>query len=391
MSIGNKYFKILNILNFNKSIVKKVDILIWNSFNSQYILDTLSYNYTCTTLEFTKNKIDIFFSIKFIYFYLFNLINQNSLSFNYLSTNIQYLQPRLIITYLSNSPYPDKIEEKYKNIKFLSIQYTPETPDNISNKYFYYFSWASMSKIVLDKYNIDYKKIYEIGSLKLAKYLEKKESRSYYNYDIGFISTYRLLYENMDFINYSNKKTNELQKIVNCLNKLLFKINLLLKNLVLNNYTIGIALTNTDRSFKEMESEIKYYTNISKKLKLLPKENLSSYDLSENSKIILTLNSSLGFELVSLGKKVIFLIDDKEFLDISKIPWGNDDLLYNNIPTFLRCDFKVENLISKIKYLENIDNQQYNKMTEDFRNYYCLSPNNTIELFNKYINEIINT
>lgn len=381
----------IKILKLNKRVSKSIDVLIWNSFNSQYLLEILSEKKSCRIVEFSKKRIDIFIDPRFYYIIFVNVLKKRSLSYLYLSTCLKYLKPKIVITYLSNSSFPYKIAEDFKKIKFASVQYTPETPDNILDNYYYYLSWGGMSRIVFEKFKINYSHIYSIGSLKLACYLKSKSKRSSYSYDIGFISTYRLLYENMNFEKFSSQKKVELKDIVSCLNKILKKTNILLQELLFNKYNVCVAMSNTDRTDIESQSEFKYYKQISSKLHLLPKHNLSSYSLSENSKIILTLNSSLGFELVSLGKRVLFLIDDYEFLQQSKVPWGNFDLMYENIPNFLRSSFNFEELYNKIIYLDNLSDDEYFSITNEFRMYYCLNPDNTLELFNNSINEIINS
>lgn len=379
------YFKAIRIFtNFKKN----ANIIVWNSYNSEYVIKILETNYSTQLVEFSTKNIYIFFSIEFAYNFIKYLIYYKKIEYAYAAVIISIFNPKLFISYLSNTPFPKNISKDFSDIKLVSIQYAPESPNNMLYNYEYYFSWGNMSEDLFHKYQAQYKKIYKIGSLKLATLNSINHT---INNKLVFISTYRTMYHMLDFKGYSNLEKQELYQITLCLNDLLEKSKILLKKLLDRNFEIAVAMANTDKSCYEKENEINFYNSISKKILQVPKIGLSSYSVCKDSDITITINSSLGFELIAIGKKVIFLIDEKEFLDISLQPWGKENLLYQNIPNFLRSSFNEKVLINKIDFLKSLDNNKYIEMTEEFRKYYCLSPNNTIELFNKHINEIINT
>ena len=58
-------------------------------------------------------------------------------------------------------------------------------------------------------------------------------------------------------------------------------------------------------------------------------ENISSYDLAEKSEMIITINSTLGSELLSRNKKVLF-IDLLHFFGSAHAPYTNtkEDFFY---------------------------------------------------------------
>lgn len=386
-----KYFSIFKSIRFLNS-KNHADIIIWNTFNSEYIINSLNKKYSTSVVEFSNQNIYLFKSFHFFYLFIYNIFKHFNINYAYSLAVILFIKPKIIITYLSNSPFPKNLPELNKKIKFISIQYAPESPDNALKKYYYYFSWGSMSEKLFNKYGIEYKKIFTIGSLKLATFLEKYPSCEFkINNQIAFISTYRRMYHKMDFSNYSDLEKDTLYDITYCLNRLLIKTENLLKKLCERNFEVSVALANSEKTIIEKNCEIEYFSNISNKLQLVPKNNLSSYKLCCESKITLTLNSSLGFELIAIGKKVIFLINEDEFLKISQKPWGDENLLYKNIPPFLRSSFSIDELLLKIEYLNNLSLNEYIDLIKEFREFYCVNSNKTIENFNNYINEILMT
>ena len=71
------------------------------------------------------------------------------------------------------------------------------------------------------------------------------------------------------------------------------------------NFCIATTFNRADKKkYKIRDNEIDFYSSISNNFKI---EDIDSYNLSVKSKVIVTTYSTLGLELLSRGKRVLFL------------------------------------------------------------------------------------
>lgn len=261
--------------NYNKiKIQKSIDVFIPNKKKIDFIILLKSL------IDFSKN----FFTQSLRYYYLENLCKKikpkiiigNQFNFNLfkLKKNFPHIKIYMYFSYLM-SP---SLQKKYvKKINFQS------KVDNL------FLPHKKLSLILKNKIKGNY--IYS-GFLKNneIKLIYKKNHK----YDLMIISEYRN----------------------NILKSKLMRINLALNNLseIIQNNKLKVCIAfvsnREDKASKvQFNDEKIFFDKFNFKYSVT---NLDSYSLSVQSKIIFSMNSNLGFELLSRGQKVIFLSNGQE-------------------------------------------------------------------------------
>ena len=300
-SIVLLFFKILKIIFLSKKIYKlpkKSDILIFDNTGAE-ILKTLIPKNTSIEILFTRNeRINILIFLKSIW-------KVGNLKENYIFEFISQVEPKIIITYIDNNLFYYSIKKHFPKIKFISIQNGKR--DNVFfdklQKNFetaevdYLFCFGEYIKKIYEK-NIK-SKIITIGSIKNNQIIRRNFNKK----GILFISEYTTSKKKVNFKLKKNLAVsandfwNEPQKkIINFLIKYCQKKNIYLKVLARpgNN-----------------PSEIMFFDKLKKKYKsdfklVFPKTIAESYLECDKSEIVITIDSTLGYESAVRGNKTAF-------------------------------------------------------------------------------------
>lgn len=262
--------------NYNKiKVHKSISVYILNKKKINFIL-------------FLKSLIDFFLN-------LFTL----SLRYCYLTNLCKKIRPKIIIGDQFNFNV-FKLKKKFPQIKI-----------------YMYISYL-MSPELLKKYIQKLKKKEKIDYLflphKKLEFLLKKKIKAHYIYS-GFLKNNEIKlkknnkkkYDLMIISEYRNNiEQNKLKKI-----SLAFQV--LSKISQKYNYKICIAFVSkrSDKLKKVNYNEEKNFFDKFFFKYSIPQ--LDSYTLSNNSKIIFSMNSNLGYELLSRGQKVIFISNGQKF------------------------------------------------------------------------------
>ena len=143
--------------------------------------------------------------------------------------------------------------------------------------------------------------------------------------------------------------------------------------------------------FYEMERCF-YLNNAHSKIQLIPQSKFSSYRAVESSKLVYTISSTLGYEALGWGKKVIFAKDipSVRSLVMSGL-WSKNFVTYNLLDSQRLYSLDYLELKNKSDNLLKINNQDYclniKNTKEYYMNYDEKSP--THEIIKKLINDIL--
>ena len=206
-------------------------------------------------------------------------------------------KPKFIVTTFDNDVFFYKIG-KLTNTKTCIIQNGYRGYDNdifsklekAENKDFlvdYKFLFGPSVGNLYNKY-VNGKNIY-IGSFvnNFVKNIDKKSS----NLSIGFISQFRVVKEYLadtDVLNFLNKYCSK-------------------NDIQLNIYLLGSKKI-FGKASEILESELSYYNKIltCKKKLFIRNELLDNYKWLQNDSVIVNIDSTLGYEMLGRGKKVVF-------------------------------------------------------------------------------------
>ncbi len=240
-----------------------------------------------------------FFVLIFSLFFLKK--NKFKLKKTYIDAYFFIVKPKIVFTFTDNDLSFYNLKIDYLNIKFISIQNgtRSRSGDIFEQK-------KNDSNLLCDKIYVhnkyiskEYQKIIKTktvtsGSL-LNNFYKKKNG---IKYDLTFISQFESK-ENFSFKNYLGKPI--LWKEYYSAEKKVLKI---IKKFVKDN---NLSLNICARFRLNNSAEKKFYNNILKKdfLFSVPNKYNNQYDICDKSKLVVFIDSTLGYESISRGNKTL--------------------------------------------------------------------------------------
>jgi surface carbohydrate biosynthesis protein len=219
----------------------------------------------------------------------------------------------------------------------------------------HYFTFGEYEKDLLKKHNVKYQSYKAVGSIRFGFFLKKntriKDNRS----SVCFISQFtspingfkedgvkrlRSVYQNL--INWNNEDKK---------------------------YSIRVALRNGKNDIDHI-NEVSLFkpTQQESGIELVDNIDYSSYRVGYEALVVVTVDSTLGFELFGSGKKVLFFgttISD-EFSEKENI-----DYLFRKMPDIVLLDnLTQQDFNNKMNALVNMGDEEYLRQTEAARKYY---------------------
>ena len=370
MSLSIKVQEILNLIVFSKKIFskpKKKDILIFDSDLSDYILHYLDKDKVHVLDNRYKQrvgqKINIFIIIKMILKFKLS-------SYEYFKTYLSYISPKLILTLIDNNKTFYKLKEMYPLAKVMLIQNAWRTAD--FNDIFKDLDLLRKSKLKCDlilSYNKHvgekfktflHGEIMPIGSFRSNFNLKKNLNKKY---DFLYISIFRD--PNCMFDTHF---------------KLLKTMNEYFSSKKEKLYVLGSLGTtpNKEKLFYDKYLKDTDYVFIPRGKKR------PTYDIVDQSNIILTVESTLGYEAFARGNKVAYFSIRKDSYPDNTAKFGWPANKEDNGPFWVNSTDLIT-FKKIINFLENINQNEYSKILKD----------HTSDLIeydegNKKFNEIVN-
>ena len=343
----NKFFKFIRKKKFIKK--KKKIFLVLHSNGSNYL-----------KMIFKKKNIEVVDYANEVNLYiLFLILFKKKSLFNYLFHCIKVYDPKYIISCIDNNETLYLLKKFYKDKKFIFIQTGLRRKDHLQFKHKKRMLSADLNMVFGKNLHNIYKqkintKVISIGSFKNNFYdisTNKKDGKIY------FISQFRKNLDNDNiypikgkFLTYREwiRRDVELLRILN-------------KFCIENKKKLYILASHD----KERAEYLFFKTYLKNNFSLLNRSEKSiSYNKLHSAGIIITMDSTLGYEAIAQGKKVIFFsrLDNKEFYfkwpDIKK----KRDFFYSNkinYNEFIRIYKTVNNLSHK-----NWENKIKNKIKD---------------------------
>ena len=354
-----KIKKILSI-KFDFRYLKKREILvICYSIHSQqfkFLHEKLSDK--IEFIPYEKKNFIIF--IYFVFIFFFNLNIKKNLDIIYYCNLIKFSKAKVFISDIDNNYNFFLIKSFLKRkISVVLIQnggrsYHTDIFSFLDSKQ----EEHKVDHLIIWGKNLEkeYKKylktnIHILGSLKtnhyLGRNLNEKKIHEEEDESIMFISQFR-----------TQKKIKDVEKdILKSLDEYTFNKNIKLK--------INLAYQDEINSKKE----ISYYNNLFLKsdLKLCANKTLQeSYLNTIKSKLIVCCDSSMGYELFGVGKKVVFLtVRDDCKLGSYKFGWPGK---YSNSGQFWDNSLNKHNFNDTLDKIYNMSSSNWNNITQNFRN-----------------------
>ena len=374
------------------NILKK-NISFKNFRNSNFDVVLFDRNYArldlkgLNTLVYNENNIYLLYLLKSLIAYL-KPKNKFSLKENYFKSLYSDFNAKVAIGHDIELRIFDfkKLSSKTKVIVYQHGFYWPMHQARSSQRF---KNLKSDFFLIFDKWH---KKIFEgvktkfiiNGSVKNNEIKIKNKKSKKKKYDIMYISQFRYLdkicltekksgYESFVYENHAHamKYTDTLE---------IFILKILNEYCKKNNKSLCVALASNRKEKKNkmsQEDEIKFYNQYLDNFKT---ESNNSYEIAEKSNLSICLSSNLGPELLSRGKKVLFLnantlISDWHFLKKEEGP-------------FWYKGKRKEKIFKKIKFLLSCSSDKWSKIIQKNKSIKMPFDQNNLQL-KKLINKLI--
>ena len=359
-----KYVDLLFKTKFEFKIPKKNKLILFDDIGEEYLRKINKFFYI---LDIRFNKLNI----TCLLLSLFYKKCSDNMKLNYYLNLIKFVKPKIIITFNDNRLDFYKLKKYLPQILFISVQngwrgykddiferLDKEENKNLSCDYILNFNQSVSNKLkkhILSKY-------FNIGSFRSNNYTISETQTK----DICIISQFQKYSNIDDVISIYGKKPITWANFMKS-DELVFKK---IDNLRLDKkYNLKVYLRNTN-SFVDIEKN--YFKNIFKKSKIIfiKKNNLKSmFSFLDKCKLIITVDSTLGYEMLSRGKKVIFVTArdyvSNFFLGHS---YGWPMKLSKNGPFW--CSNLDSDYINNI--IINVLNMNKNEWNKTFKTYNCI-------------------
>lgn len=264
-----------------------------------------------------RNEINFFVLIYSFFFFFKSRFN---LRISYLNSFISIVKPRVVFTFTDNDPEFYKLKVHNLHVKFISFQ---NGSRSVSGDLFGILK--KNNNLMCDQIYVhnkfignEYKKKIKSQIILSGSLLNNFHNINKKNieYDITFISQF-ISKENFMFKNYLGK-TILWKEYFEAEYKVLKIIQKFATN---NNLLFNICI----RNHKDSNKEKNFYRNILKKNFYFSflNENNTQYDICDKSKLVVFIDSTLGYESISRGNKTLGISIRGEFFnDVSyKFGW----------------------------------------------------------------------
>ena len=305
----NNLIKKLIFCKYKFSIDRKSDILIYTGWENVEIFKKTLGNYNLTFLHRKSYEINIVYLLIAIYY---KILKKEKLAVSYFRAVIFFVKPKLFLTAYDNEELVYLIKNHF-SIKTACIQ--------ISHHNDYMDMWGTFTRkrnLRVDHmfvYGNNYKKrfssvikskFHNIGSFRNNS-ISKRNNKKKKENSISYISQFRDGWKYTGSFKEHGTYIPELI-ILKFLEQYCIKKNFTLK---INLFSSPNLPGRRGKWYKE-KTEINFFDKLKLKCKykyIVPKDALGSYNnlICDNSQVVVTCDSNLGYELLCRDIKVVFL------------------------------------------------------------------------------------
>jgi surface carbohydrate biosynthesis protein len=335
--------------------IKRAKVLIVDDLLSEYLKYSIPTNISYATVPLPSRGV-IPWILRFNFFVsLFKRVAKYGFTSNsFLLSTIDVINPHVIITYVDNNQIMGELAEIFKDKLVISVQNGIRLKNNKSinfNKIPVYYGFGDYERDLYKELGITNINYIPVGSYRMGVFLSKKNRNITYRKDsICLISQFRKIDKNLSS-NITSIVFSDLQKFSS-----------------VYGYKVEVLMTYEENSM-HFRDEFDFFSKqvFYKDVSLIPNnyKNMISYNIGYSSNIIISLHSTLGFELFGCGKKVLFY-----FPLVSKVD-KNMEEYKNKIPSYLLyedCTNKEE-FYKKMNFLLSVDENTYLSMCKKSMNY----------------------
>ena len=365
------------VFNFCEKVVwhtkKTCDVLIFDAESSDDLVKCIPEK--CRIFIFrNRTEQPLFISVKFFFYLIQALIRYKKLNIAIMIAIFKYLNPKVIITFIDNSSAIPLIKKTCSKIPFFAIQNGIRWDFSIKNReqmnYDYYFSFGSVEADIFSQDRHIVANFYPIGSIRASIFREMKSDLNNKIFDLCFISQFDPVPVNSAGMNEWN-----FEVLINYFDTGKKYFDIVVKYAIENNLSLCVAMRSAQNSLN-YTSEYEYFSNhYHKNITYIPQSKFSSYRAVQDSQLSLTISSTLGYEALGWGERVIFAKDVQSVNSLVMQGGWDNNLVTHKLPELQRLyslDYSELNF-KVMKILEMTDENyiEYSKIAREYyMNYY---------------------
>ena len=341
---------------------KSIDVLIIDDENIQHVKQCIPEIASFSILK-VRGVLPLIASFRFIYRILVHSFKLKRIQDAALFSLIDILQPKILITFIDASYLMGKIHAEFPEKLTISVQNGFRTGPKYSHGSYskypvsLFYGFGEHEERVMKSIGLNNREYISAGSLVYGLYKKNLIEVKSNKYDVCFISQLNFSIDDP----YMKMLNEHLDSILLNLIKICKELSL----------SLAIQMR-YEPNTPDYLLELNRVTAIDTKsfAKIIPNNfaDFEGYKSSTQSNIIVTVHSTLGFEMLGIGKKVLFgaSIDDYALARF----WGALEN-FNKLPSInLLESFSENSMRSKLNDLIDMDSNDYMKQTESARKYY---------------------
>jgi surface carbohydrate biosynthesis protein len=343
------------------------DVLILDDSSAELMLACIPQKLKVQVLSL-DNKLPIIFSVAYFWFFLRYVFESKFLTAIPILATIRIWEPKVIITYIDNSPIIGRIKQYLPHILGISVQNgfrfdlaNPEVKPFVLDQY-YCFGEVENSILIKGGHKANHS--YPLGSLKSGIYLKQSNETVKKKFDICFLSQFTSMTKDL-----TDEWTRQRVEAYHETGKSLF--NTVVEYTVNNGLQLCVAMRFPE-DHPNYNEECIFYSN--PKLSNVhhnPNNYFSSYEIANNSTLIISISSTLGYEMFGMGSRVIFGKDIEKVATLVLNGLWDNNLCTHKLPELMRLHTeKIDELSLKATTLINMPEEEYIKYSEEARLYY---------------------
>ena len=331
------------------------------SWLSKVVPNSASIGYVSTRFRFPI-LIHKYFLRRLFVIFLGRIFTQNyNAYYFYLDALIQSIQPKIIITAADNSVTLSKISKLHSSVLFVYVQSALRDLYSLQKNVDFpvYCSFGNIEQRLFNDLNIRVQEYFPIGSVKLGIAMSKVRTTSHLHADICFISSYRAEKK------YSKRRDVWVNRRIEDIDELLFLHSVKFAR----RSNLSVRVLGKAREEEWQRLEMIHYQNLADgfPFEYVRTDNgLSQYESYLgllSSGLSISCGSTLGFEGLSAGKKVLFgATMDIKFIE----DWGVR-YYYSDMPQIISLQqYSFEHFSCKVKYLRVFSLNEFLEITSSY-------------------------
>jgi len=343
------------------------DVVIFDAVGSDELRHCMPSRARVNTLR-TREGLALVKSLRIIPILVASLLKYRKPGLALVVSIVRIWKPKVIITYIDNTPAMGVLKQIFPGTQMISVQNGTRWDLSLPNQphldFDHYFSFGQAENDIFAVGGHSAVRVHPVGSLRAGIFVETIPAAQDNTFDICHISGFAPL-RGID----PDRSRAQIHSAYFETDKRLFRT--IVQFSRANNLKLCVAMRfPTDNA--AFEEERRYFSlDDASQVCAIPRSPYSSYKAVRSSRLSTTISSSLGYEALGLGARVIFAKDVKAVSSLVTEGAWTTNLVTHRLPESQRLhSLEYGEFSSKATALLNMTDEEYINHSKDARAYY---------------------